>query len=186
MIKPSEPTKQMLRHAIDARLLASSTPAYTGFGTAADRATIARCRAMFKHGPELAASIVFTRDQGMHTSGWWKNPDYERCEHLSLAFWAPDSRRTPRPQDHHLARLWCLALFGAERCRYLWVEPPYSPEGIERDVYHYRLFLAPDWRLPMLPRGEVYSREFTEAGWKSWSDLHGTERLGGAESETAP
>ena len=25
--------------------------------------------------------IVFTRDIGYHTSGWWKNPDYERCYH---------------------------------------------------------------------------------------------------------
>jgi hypothetical protein len=32
----------------------------------------------------------------------------------------------------------------------------------------------------------VYSREFTEAGWKSWSDQHGTERLGDENSETAP
>lgn len=127
--------------------------------------------------------MLFTRDEGMHACGWWKNPDYERCEHLSLAFWRGGMRA---PHDHHHARLWCLAFFGAERSRYLWIEPPFSAHGREADVYHYRLFLAPDWRLPVLPRGEVYTREFTERGWKSWSDLHGSERLGGAESETAP
>ena len=30
--------------------------------------------------------IILTRDVGYHTSGWWKNPDYERCYHLSISF----------------------------------------------------------------------------------------------------
>lgn len=30
--------------------------------------------------------IIFTRDEGAHTCGWWKNPDYERCYHLSISF----------------------------------------------------------------------------------------------------
>ena len=30
--------------------------------------------------------IILTRDVGYHSSGWWKNPDYERCYHLSISF----------------------------------------------------------------------------------------------------
>lgn len=57
---------------------------------------------------------------------------------------------------------------------------PFSPDGKRCDVHHYRLFLAPDWRTPILPRKELYSREFTEAGWKSWSDQHPPEAFGEA------
>jgi hypothetical protein len=37
------------------------------------------------HRPTLCA-IIFTRESGYHSGGWWKNPDYERCFHLSLRF----------------------------------------------------------------------------------------------------
>lgn len=30
--------------------------------------------------------VLFTRDVGHHTSGWMKNPDFERCLHLSLSY----------------------------------------------------------------------------------------------------
>lgn len=160
----------MMRAASAARLRAASVPPYTGLSTPADAQTIRYCRMAFPHGPELSATVLFTRDEGMHACGWWKNPDYERCEHLSLAFFYPP--HIARPHDHERARLWCLAFFGPERVRLLWIEPPFSPLGKERDVYHYRLFLRPDWRSPVLPRGEVYSKQFTEVGWKSWSDLH--------------
>lgn len=30
--------------------------------------------------------LVYTRDVGHHSCGWWKNPDYERCYHLSLSW----------------------------------------------------------------------------------------------------
>lgn len=40
--------------------------------------------------------LLFTRDIGHHTSGWWKNPDYERCYHLSLSFWDL-ANEVPRP-----------------------------------------------------------------------------------------
>jgi hypothetical protein len=180
-VAATEPDKHMLQAASAARLKAASQPPYTGFGTAQDQLTIMACRQIYKHTPELAATVLFTRDEGMHASGWWKNPDYERCEHLSLSFY--DMSHRPRAQDHARARLWCLALFGAERVRYLWVEPPFSPDGKTRDVYHYRLFLAPDWRLPVLPRKEVYTKMFTELGWKSWSDVQGDEPT---QMETPP
>ena len=34
----------------------------------------------------IDAQVVMTRDIGYHTSGWWKNPDYERCYHLSIDY----------------------------------------------------------------------------------------------------
>lgn len=40
-----------------------------------------------------------------------------------------------------------------------------------KGVYHYRLFCDEAWK-PIMPRGEVYSTQFTERGWKSFSDLH--------------
>ena len=32
----------------------------------------------------------------------------------------------------------------------------------------------------VLPRGEVYSRDWTSAGWRSWSDVHGFDNGDGA------
>jgi hypothetical protein len=29
---------------------------------------------------------AFPLDIGAHTSGWWKNPDYEACWHLSISY----------------------------------------------------------------------------------------------------
>jgi hypothetical protein len=175
MTKPTEPTRPMLRLVSEARLLAASLPPYTGFGTPQDQYTIQRCSHVFRHGPELGARVIFTRDDGMHACGWWKNPDYARCEHVSLSFMAWDGDRLyTQPHDHQRAALWCRAFFGDKR-RLLWIEPPYSQSGRFADVYHYRLFLEPDWRTPVLPRKEVYTREFTERGWKSWSDQHPPE-----------
>lgn len=138
--------------------------------------------------------LMFTRDVGMHSSGWWKNPDYERCWHLSLSFCEPSTiilrdqyPKGVRPgnvfmakvaatgvgRDKNLSRMWTDAFFRADT-RLLWVESPYSPEGKAADVWHYRLFCAPNWT-PILPRGEVYSKEFTEMGWKSFSDVMAAE-----------
>lgn len=60
---------------------------------------------------------------------------------------------------------------GFRRERLLWCEPPYSEEGKKAGVYHYRLFCDENWQ-PIFPRGEVYSTQFTEMGWKSFSELH--------------
>lgn len=124
-----------------------------------------RCR--WRLGP-IGCILLFTRDIGYHTSGWWKNPDYERCYHLSLSFVDPPTGE-PRPRDAVLTSLFVEALFGLDK-RWLWCEPPYSPKGKQLDVWHYRLFCNDHWK-PIKPRGEVYTREFTEAGWKSFSDV---------------
>lgn len=107
--------------------------------------------------------LIFTRDTGYHTCGWWKNPDYERCWHLSLSFPGGWSRKKA---GHIIDRI-----FGGKK-RLLWCEPPYSNEGKQAGVYHYRLFCDERWQ-PIMPRGEVYSTRFTELGWKSFSELHG-------------
>jgi len=124
-----------------------------------------RCRGA--HEP-TGTVLIFTRDVGMHSSGWWKNPDYERCFHLSLSYRDPETDR-PRPRDVKLSKEWVQAFFH-EHQRLIWAEPPYSDEGKVSDVWHYRVFCDANW-VPMLPRKEVYTREFTEAGWKSFSEL---------------
>lgn len=119
--------------------------------------------------PELGVSVCFTRDVGYHTSGWWKNPDYERCFHLSLAFYHPYSNNEPRPRDYAITDRFIRGLYGDAR-RMIWCEPPYSEKGKREDIWHYRLFCDEGWQ-PIKPRGEVYEKELTEAGWKSYSDV---------------
>lgn len=110
----------------------------------------------------IDAQVIMTRDIGYHTSGWWKNPDYERCYHLSIDY--PGGMNLKKTE-------WLLnALFGHNR-KLMWCEPPYSEHGKKLGVYHYRLFCDEAWK-PIMPRGEVYSTQFTERGWKSFSDLH--------------
>lgn len=114
--------------------------------------------------------LLFTRDTGHHSSGWWKNPDYERCWHLSVSFrdWATNQ---PKPFISSAGRAWARLFFG-DNARWLWVEGPYSELGKRNDVYHYRLFADEGWQ-PLKPRGEVYSKDWTPAGWMSFSEAHG-------------
>lgn len=107
--------------------------------------------------------IIYTKDTGHHTCGWWKNPDYERCYHLSISF--------PGGKKKAVVEKLVDYLFGQHK-KWIWVEPPYSETGKRLDVWHYRLFCNAMWQ-PIKPRGEVYSTELTEAGWKSYSELHG-------------
>ncbi len=110
--------------------------------------------------------LLLTREAGYHTSGFFKNPDYERCWHLSISFYDPEQLES-RPFDDHLAALWCHLIFG-EHTRYIWRESGKAQHG--GDLYHYRVFYNAAWQ-PIIPRGEVYSRDFIEKGWKSYSDL---------------
>lgn len=120
--------EQLVAHA---RLTASAEPVYTGYGTLLDRQTIARCRHDFRSG-DLVHLLLFTRDGGMHSSGWWKNPDYERCWHLSLSFLDAETAESA-PHDHGEARRWCELFFG-DHTRYLWIEPPFSDHGRARHL----------------------------------------------------
>lgn len=151
--------------AREMRRLAKSSPAYNGLPTGANRALLMACTALHL---QTGTKLIFTRDAGMHSSGWWKNPDYERCWHLSLSFVDPITGESA-PKDSTLTEEWLDAFYGDD-CRYVWAEPPYSDHGKPLAVWHYRVFCDPSWS-PILPRGEVYSKEFTEAGWLSFSDL---------------
>lgn len=121
------------------------------------------CRWFLEYYP---CTIIFTRDTGYHSSGWWKNPLYERCFHLSIAF--------PGGKDKNALEKIISYLFGQDR-KWIWIEPPYSPEGKKKDVWHYRLFCDEQWK-SILPKGEVYSTQFTERGWKSFSELQASKR----------
>jgi hypothetical protein len=105
------------------------------------------------------ASVIFTRDVGHHTCGWWKNPEYEQCWHLSCSF----ADGFTRQRGDSLARL----LFG-DNVRMTWMEAPYSEQGKRQEVWHYRLFCDEGWN-PIQPKGEVYSR-LMPINWQSFSD----------------
>jgi hypothetical protein len=122
--------------------------------------------------------LIFSRDIGHHTSGWFKNPDYENCYHLSLSFFDPVTEDRI-DQDKRLARVWCSLFFGKDT-NLLWCEPPYSKPGKQFQVWHYRLFCDPGWQA-IKPRKEVYSRDFTAKNWLSYSDLQA--RLEKTENE---
>lgn len=107
-------------------------------------------------------TLIFTRDVGHHTSGWWKNPDYERCWHLSISF--------PGGKNKNKLNKIIDGLFGSNK-NMIWIEPPYSEQGKSAEVWHYRLFCDENWN-PIIPRGEVYNTEFTERGWKSFSEVN--------------
>ena len=153
---------------------------YNGLATPQNLHLIASCT-----GDHLVTGtrLIFTRDTGHHSGGWWKNPDYERCWHLSISFREPLSG-TPLPKDPKLTDEWLEAFYGTDRS-YVWAEPPYSPEGKINDTWHYRIFCDPAWQ-PIIPRGEVYSTEFTERGWLSFSDLQSEHAKALAKLEPLP
>jgi hypothetical protein len=127
----------------------------------------------------LGLQLIFSRDVGHHSSGWWKNPEYQRCRHLSVSFFDPETLGN-KPRDRKRTSVLLQGFFGMNK-RWLWCEPPYSEHGKKVDVWHYRLFADQGWT-PILPIGEVYNRDFTEAGWLSYSDLkviESAEREGG-------
>lgn len=144
----------------------ASTGDYSGIMTTAAKRYCDDCRSV--HQPS-GTIFIFTRDVGMHSSGWWKNPDYERCLHLSLSFRDPETGQ-PIGKDQKWTDTWIDEVYGPLKTL-IWTEPPFYPEGKANDVWHYRVFFAPGWVAPILPRGEVYSRDWTPEGWLSWSDL---------------
>lgn len=138
-------------------------------GTAPGMAYIGICTR--DDGP-TATRIIFTRDTGHHSSGWMKNPDYERCWHLSIstrpAIVLPGVQQLAECDKPTTLR-WLQAFFGDD-ARYTWLESAKSLVGKQAGVMHWRLFCDAEWR-PILPRGEVYSTDFTEKGWRSASQV---------------
>lgn len=147
--------------------------AFTGFFRGSlkeSKSYLNRCSAV--HQP-TGTSIGFTRDLGHHSSGWFRNPDYERCFHLSLSFRDPHTGEFTS-KNQKLTDEW-LSLFYGDNKRLLWIEPPCYEIGKKLDVWHYRLFVHIDWETPLLPRKEVYTKTFTPPGWKSWSEVQAME-----------
>ena len=143
---------------------------YEGRSDKATMQLMRQCSHLYAINPEVSARLIYTRDRGHHSNGWWKNPDYERCLHLSISF-CVNPTDAPLPFDKRQAQTIAEAFF-EDDTRKCWVEPPYSPEGKRAEVHHYRLFCDPSWS-PILPRGEFYNRDFTEVGWRSFSEIHG-------------
>jgi hypothetical protein len=157
--------------------------------TAPERAYYRRCTHFHWR---TGTVVMFPRDMGHHSSGWMKNPDFERCLHLSLSFrepyplLLPDMLGDPRtitalggtlppvPFDARLAEVWVRLVLGDAR-RLSWEEGPFSADGKAIGVRHWRVFTDPAW-VPIKPRGEVYDRTFTELGWKSWSERQGEQK----------
>ena len=155
----------------------AATGTYDGILTPSARRYTEACKCA--HRPS-GSILLYTRDIGMHDCGWWKNPDYNQCLHLSLSFRDPKTGEA-RERDREWSDTWIEAAFGPLKTL-IWTEPPYYPEGIANDVYHYRVFFAPGWVAPILPRGEVYSKDWTPAHWLSWSDLR--EKMGKGKIQT--
>lgn len=127
--------------------------------------------------PDLAVSIAFSRDRGHHSSGWWRNAEYEYCWHLSLAAKAYDKTLTQRQWraaafehfPHDELRYWSQAFFGDD-LKMAWLEPGgtdpnLTPEArrIHATMWHVRVFMEPrllDARgepfRACMPKGEVY------------------------------
>ena len=144
---------------------AQTSRRYTGIATAESMALL---KSLTADHLSTGTRLIFSFDTGHHSSGWWKNPEYERCWHLSISFHDPLTGK-PAPKDVKLTDRWLEAFYGDNR-RYVWSESPYSEHGKITDTWHYRIFCDQAWQ-PIVPRGEVYSREFTEAGWLSFSEL---------------
>lgn len=126
----------------------------------------------YYHKPTETA-FIFTRECGYHSGGWWKNPEYERCYHLSLRNLAYDGGfPVSLPFNWKMASKWVKAFFGDD-ASLTWHEGPHTSTGKIEGIHHYRLFCDQSWR-PIKPTGEVYSKEWTPAEWQSFSELHGT------------
>ena len=148
--------------------LRSKRGLYDGVITPNAQKYIAICRHAFCYNLVESALILFTRDIGHHTGGWWKNPDFERCFHLSVSYQADGRFIEP---DKSRSEVIARAFFGDDVAN-CWVEGPYSPEGKAKQVWHYRVFADEGWQ-PIKPRGEVYNTDWTPADWRSFSAIHG-------------
>ena len=141
---------------------------FRGFMSAKYLSYLSACtRADYVTGTKL----LFTRDTNHHESGWFKNPDYERCLHLSMSPLEVSGLVTASGQPVAIAMdvasqaEWVKEFF-KDDLKYVWAESPKSDIGKQMHVWHWRLFCNEHWQA-ILPRGEVYSKEFTDMGWRS-------------------
>jgi hypothetical protein len=64
-------------------------------------AIVNACLAQYEQ-PGLITTLIYTIDDGMHSIGWWKNPEFARCWHLSVAYWYPDQTVAPKQEKASL------------------------------------------------------------------------------------
>lgn len=75
--------------------------------------------------PRFNCTLIFTKETGYHSSGWWKNPDFERCYHLSISF--------KEGRNESILKKILISVFG-NNLKNLLVEAPYSSEGKKNEV----------------------------------------------------
>jgi hypothetical protein len=155
-----------------------STKASSGWfdGTAATLAAFAAVKDLpSRTNPdEVWVRLLLSRDRSHHSSGWWRNAEYEYCWHLSVsARDATDVRLAqaglkiseevgyvdlPRTEEMYWGRL-----FFDVHADKVWHEPggtdpSLTLAGAHRNnaIVHLRLFLDPETFQPFIPNGEVY------------------------------
>lgn len=121
--------------------------------------------------PGRATSVLFTFDVGYHSSGWWKNAEYERCWHLSLTHPTGVLGGNESPADAEV-RAWAEAFFVDDATK-AWIEPPASTLDPHRlpNVAHVRVFVDEHGQA-IIPEGEVYAL-------KPWPWGKAAESIGG-------
>lgn len=115
-------------------------------------------RCTVDHGP-TRTRVMLTRDAGMHSSGWLRNPEFERCFHLSLS---------PFPDDVHVT----IPHVEATRSRIeaAWVRTVYrehTPVYVARAAVHGRREAAAGRALAPV----LQPRVAAELGWRSASQV---------------
>lgn len=123
---------------------------------------------------EVWVRLLLTRDRSHHSSGWWRNAEYEFCWHLSIsARPSADCRLAAlglkKPDEVGYVDLpkleetyWGRLVFGVHADK-VWHEPGGTDPSLtaaearrNRSISHLRLFLDPDTFEPFIPSGEVY------------------------------
>jgi hypothetical protein len=118
--------------------------------------------------PGRIACVLYTFDIGYHSSGWWRNSDYERCYHLSVSH--PGALGLPEaPSDDEVR--WWARLAWPKHYHMSWFEPPAGVLDPHRrpNVAHVRLFVD-ERKRPIQPEAEVYTL-------KPWADGTSPEKV---------
>lgn len=102
------------------------------------------------HLPMVGWDAIMTRETGYFLNGLSKEPAFDSCFHLSLAFHTPD-HAGPKTWafNEPLALSILRGAFGDE-VPYVWTTQAVSGQGKARDVRHFYLFVDPmNWSTPI-------------------------------------
>ena len=106
-------------------------------------------------------SVALTYDHGYHSSGWWKNSQFDECLHLSISVVGHrkgtgfKSLKAPEAATEAEVKAWLDLVFAPLHPKaliWLWEESGKTTTAIR----HFRLFFSKLTREPILPEGEVY------------------------------